>query len=136
LRLFGAKIGTGVYIKPGIRVKFPWYLEVGEYTWLGEDVWIDNLAAVRIGPHCCVSQGAYFCTGNHDWSATNMKLFRKPIVCGRGSWVGAKAILCPGVTVGMGAIATAGSVVTRDIPAMEVHCGNPAQFVRQRTLQS
>jgi acetyltransferase-like isoleucine patch superfamily enzyme len=65
-----------------------------------------------------------------------MKLFRKPIVCGRGSWVGAKAVLCPGVTVGMGAIATAGSVVTRDIPAMEVHCGNPAQFVRQRTLQS
>jgi putative colanic acid biosynthesis acetyltransferase WcaF len=57
LRLFGANIGRGAHIKPGLRVKFPWYLEVGEYSWLGEDLWIDNLAHVRIGAHTCVSQG-------------------------------------------------------------------------------
>jgi putative colanic acid biosynthesis acetyltransferase WcaF len=135
LRLFGAKIGKGVYIKPGLRVKFPWYFEVGDHTWLGEDLWIDNLAQVTIGPHCCISQGAYFCTGNHDWSAPDMKLFRRPIRCERGSWVGARSVVCPGVTLGSGAIAAAGSVVTRDIPAMEVHAGNPARFVRQRELR-
>ena len=135
LRLFGAKIGKGVYIKPGLRVKFPWYFEVGDHTWLGEDLWVDNLAQVTIGPHCCISQGAYLCTGNHDWSAPDMKLFRRPIRCERGSWVGARSLVWPGVTLGSGAIAAAGSVVTRDIPAMEVHAGNPARFVRQRELR-
>src|SRR5580658_1744433 len=135
LRLFGAKIGKGVYIKPGLRVKFPWYFEVGDHTWLGEDLWVDNLAQVTIGPHCCISQGAYLCTGNHDWSAPDMRLFRKPIRCERGSWVGARSLVCPGVTRGAGAIAAAGSVITRDVPAMEVHAGNPAGFVRRRELR-
>ena len=134
LRTFGAKIGTGVHIKPGLRVKFPWYLEVGDYSWLGEDLWIDNLATVKIEAHCCLSQGVYLCTGNHDWSARNMRLFRKPITCKRGSWIGARASVCPGVTIGAGAIATVGSVVTRNIPDMEVHAGNPAQFIKHRTL--
>jgi putative colanic acid biosynthesis acetyltransferase WcaF len=136
LRMFGAKIGRGVYIKPGLRVKFPWYLAVGEHSWLGEDLWIDNLAEVNIEAHCCLSQGAYLCTGNHDWSSFNMRLYRQPITCRRGSWVGAKAVLCPGVVVGAGAIVSAGSVVTKNISDMEVHAGNPAQFVRHRKLGS
>lgn len=134
LRLFGAKIGKGVYSKPGLRVKFPWYLEVGDYSWLGEDLWIDNLAQVTIGSHVCLSQGVYLCTGNHDWSLTNMKLFRKPIVCERGSWVGARAVVCPGVVIGEGAIVTVGSVAAKSVPAYEIHAGNPAAFVRRRVL--
>lgn len=90
LRLFGADIGTNVYLKPGIRVKFPWYLSIGDHCWIGEDVWIDNLARVSIAPHVCVSQGAYLCTGNHDWSQRNMRLFSKPIRLETGCWVGAR----------------------------------------------
>jgi putative colanic acid biosynthesis acetyltransferase WcaF len=135
LRVFGARIGKHVHIKPGLRVKFPWYLEVGDYTWLGEDLWIDNLAQVTIGAHCCLSQGAYLCTGNHDWSTPNMRLFRKPIRCEQGSWVGARTLVCAGVTLGAGAIAAAGSVITTDLPPMEVHAGNPARFVRPRELK-
>jgi putative colanic acid biosynthesis acetyltransferase WcaF len=136
LRLFGAKVGKGVYLKPGLRVKFPWYLEIGDYSWLGEDLWIDNLAQVKIEEHCCLSQGAYLCTGNHDWSSVNMRLFRRPITCRRGSWIGAKAILSPGVEIGAGAIVTTGSVVTKNIPDMEIHAGNPAQLVRYRQLRA
>lgn len=136
LRIFGAKVGKGVYIKPGLRVKFPWYLEIGDHSWLGEDLWIDNLARVQIGAHCCLSQGAYLCTGNHDWSSVNMRLFCRPIICRRGSWVGAKAILCPGVVIGAGAIVATGSVVTRNVADMEIHAGNPAQFVRTRQLRT
>jgi putative colanic acid biosynthesis acetyltransferase WcaF len=135
LRLFGARIGKGVHIKPGLRVKFPWYLQVGDHCWLGEDLWIDNLAEVVIESHSCVSQGVYLCTGNHDWTTPNMKLFRKPIRCGRGSWIGARSVVCPGVTVGAGAIVAAGSVVTRDIPPMEVHGGNPAGYLRLRKMK-
>jgi putative colanic acid biosynthesis acetyltransferase WcaF len=135
LRVFGARIGRGVYAKPGLRVKFPWYLTVGDYCWLGEDAWIDNLAPVTIGSHVCVSQAAYLCTGNHDWTAPNMKLFRRPIVLGDGSWVGARATVCPGVTIGEGAIAAVGSVVTRDIPPYQIRAGNPAVYVRDRQVR-
>jgi putative colanic acid biosynthesis acetyltransferase WcaF len=134
LRVFGANIGRGAHIKPGLRVKFPWYFEVGDHSWLGEDLWVDNLAPVTIGAHACVSQGVYLCTGNHDWSSPNMKLFRQQITCGRGSWIGAKSVICPGVTVGEGAVIAAGSVVSKDIPAFEIHAGNPAHFVRRRVL--
>ena len=136
LRLFGARIGRGVYAKPGLRVKFPWYLTVGDHCWLGEDAWIDNLAPVTIGSHVCVSQAAYLCTGNHDWTAPSMKLFRRSIVLGDGSWVGARATICPGVTLGIGAIAAAGSVIARDVPAYQIWAGNPATFMRERKLRS
>jgi putative colanic acid biosynthesis acetyltransferase WcaF len=135
LRLFGARIGRGVYAKPGLRVKFPWYLTVGDHCWLGEDAWIDNLAPVTIGSHVCISQGAYLCTGNHDWTAPNMKLFRRPIVLENGSWVGARSTICPGVTLHEGAIAAAGSVVTKDILPFQVCAGNPAVYVRSRKLR-
>src|SRR5215469_9190399 len=136
LRLFGASIGKGVYIKPGVRVKFPWYLTVGDFCWLGEDLWIDNLAPVSVGSHVCVSQAAYLCTGNHDWTTPNMKLFRRPIVLRDGSWVGARATICAGVTLGEGAIATAGSVVTKDVLPYQICAGNPAVYVRSREVRS
>jgi putative colanic acid biosynthesis acetyltransferase WcaF len=134
LRLFGAKIGRNVYFKPGIRVKFPWYLSIGDYCWIGEDVWIDNLAQVSIESHVCVSQAVYLCTGNHDWSARNMRLFRRPIRLRTGCWVGARSVVGPGVTVGEGAILSMGSVATRDLEAFGIYAGNPAAFVRERKM--
>jgi putative colanic acid biosynthesis acetyltransferase WcaF len=113
-------------------VKYPWLLGVGDHSWLGEDCWIDNLAAVRIGNNVCLSQGAYLCTGNHDWSDPVFGLIVKPINLGDGAWVGAGAIVCPGVSLGECAVVAAGSVVTRDVPALEIHAGNPARFVRRR----
>jgi len=132
LRLFGAGVGRGVVLKPGLRVKYPCLLSVGDHTWLGEDCWIDNLAQVTVGSNVCVSQGAYLCTGNHDWSDPAFGLIVKPIILRDGSWVGAGAIICPGVTLHECAVAAAGSVVTTDIPPYEIHAGNPAKFVRRR----
>jgi putative colanic acid biosynthesis acetyltransferase WcaF len=134
LRLFGAKVGSGVVIKPGVRVKYPWRLTVGNHCWLGEDCWIDNLADIRLGNNVCVSQGVYFCTGNHDWTDPAFGLIVKSIVMHDGSWAGAKAVLVPGVTVGECAIAAAGSVVMKDIPPFEIHAGNPAIFVKERRV--
>lgn len=136
LRLFGARIGRGVYIKPGVRVKFPWYLHVGDYTWLGERLWIDNLAQVTIGAHACVSQDVYLCTGNHDWSHPHMKLFREPIELKDGCWIAARSMVCPGVTVGECAVVVGGSVVSASIPDYEIHGGNPAAFLKHRRVKS
>jgi putative colanic acid biosynthesis acetyltransferase WcaF len=134
LRVFGAHIAPGVVLKPGIRVKYPWLLSIGANSWIGEDVWIDNLAQVTIGSNACVSQGAYICTGNHNWADPAFGLIVKPVALGDGSWVGARAMVCPGATLGECSIASAGSVVTRDIPPFEIHAGNPARLVRNRNI--
>ena len=135
LRCFGASVERNVVLRSGIRVKYPWYLSIGEHTWIGEDVWIDNLVEVRIGANACISQGAHLCTGNHDWSDPLFGLWVQPIVIENGSWVGTHALLCPGVKMGRCAVAAAGSVVTKPIPAFEIHAGNPARFVKRRVFR-
>ena len=135
LRLFGARIGQGVVIKPGVRIKYPWLLQVGDHTWIGEDAWIDNLAPVQLGSNVCISQGVYLCTGNHDWTDPSFGLMVHPIVIHDGAWLGAKAVVGPGVEVAEFAIASAGSVVTRNLEAATIYAGNPAAAVRMRVFR-
>jgi putative colanic acid biosynthesis acetyltransferase WcaF len=132
LKLFGAQVGEGVVIKPGVRVKYPWRLSIGDHVWIGEDVWIDNLENVSIAGHACVSQGVYFCTGNHNWKVPSFDYRLSSISVGEGAWVGAKALLCPGVQVGDEAILTAGSIATKDLMPAGIYTGNPAAFVKDR----
>lgn len=136
LRLFGARIGERVVIKPGVSVKYPWFLVVGDDCWIGEECWIDNLTTVTLGSNVCVSQGAYFCTGNHDWGDSAFGLMIAPIELMSGSWAGAKCVLLPGVVLGVGAVAAAGSVVTGRIPDWEIYSGNPAGFVKRRMIRT
>ena len=135
LRRFGARIGTGVVIRMGVNVKYPWHLQIGDETWVGEDCWIDNLTSVRIGSNCCISQGAYLCTGNHDWSDPNFGLVLAPIEMADGSWAGARSLLAPGATLGEGAVAAAASLITGHVPPFEIFAGNPAVFVKKRRLR-
>ena len=134
LRLFGARIGKRVTIKPGVRVKFPWRLSVAGDVWIGEDVWIDNLAEVRIAANVCISQGAYLCTGNHDWSSPSFDLIVRPITIGQSAWIAAKACVGPGVTVGESAVLVLGSTALSDLEAWSVYVGSPAERVKQRQL--
>ena len=119
-------------IKPGVRVKYPWLLRIGNHCWLGEDCWIDNLVDVSLGNDVCIPQGAYLCTGNHDWSDPAFGLIAKSIVIHDSAWVGAKAFVAPGVVLGEAAIAAAGSVIYKNIPDFQIHAGNPAAFIRYR----
>jgi putative colanic acid biosynthesis acetyltransferase WcaF len=135
LRAFGAGIGAGVVLKSGLRVKFPWRLTIGDHAWLGESVWIDNLAPVTIGSDCCISQGAYICTGTHDWSKRTFDLATRPIHIGAGSWIAAACIVGPGVRVGEGAVLGLGSVATRDLAPGAVYRGNPAVLVGERVME-
>ncbi len=135
LRLFGARIGERVVIRPGVSVKYPWHLSVGDDTWIGERVWIDCLTSVRIGSNVCISQGAYLCTGNHNWSDPGFGLMIAPIQLNDGSWAGAMSILTPGAVLGTGAVAAAGSVISGTVPDFEIYVGNPAVFLKKRVLR-
>ena len=136
LRWFGGRVGTGVVIKPGTRVKYPWLLEIGNDTWIGEDAWLDNLALVRVGSNVCISQGVYVCTGNHDWSDPAFGLLIRPVTIRDGAWIGARAILCPGVEVGECAVASAGSVVMGDLRGYGIYAGNPAVEIKSRVFRT
>jgi putative colanic acid biosynthesis acetyltransferase WcaF len=120
LRLFGARIGSGVIIKPGVKIKFPWRLDVGDHSWIGEDVWIDNLDWVRIGSNSCVSQGTYLCTGNHDWSKDAFDLKTGAIHIGREVWITARCVLGPGVSIGDRSIVSLGTTVRQSVPANSI----------------
>jgi putative colanic acid biosynthesis acetyltransferase WcaF len=134
LRLFGATIGVGVVIKPGVRVKYPWKLTIGQHCWIGEDAWIDNIAPVTVGDNVCISQGAYLCTGNHNWKDRAFGLIALPISIDDGAWVAARSAVAPGVVIGQSAIVGFGAVVFSDVPPYEIHTGNPATFVRYREI--
>ena len=91
LKIFGADVGIDVIIKPNVNIKYPWKLKVGDYVWIGEGVWIDNLDFVSIGSHSCISQGALLFCGNHDYSKSSFDLMVNPIVLEEGVWIGAKS---------------------------------------------
>ena len=110
LRAFGAEIARGVVLKPGVRVKFPWRLSIGENSWIGERVWIDNLAEVRIGHDACVSQGAYLGTGNHDWTSPAFDLVTGEITIEDHCWIGAHARVAPGTHMEQGAVLGIGAL--------------------------
>lgn len=132
LRLFGARIGKGVWIKPGVNIKYPWKLTIGNHCWIGENVWIDNLDQVTIGNNVCLSQGAMLLCGNHNYKVPTFDLIVKPITLEDGVWIGAQAVVCPGVTCKCHSILTVGSMATKDLEERGIYQGNPAKRVRER----
>lgn len=136
LRIFGAKVGLGVVIKPRVNIKHPWRLSIGDHVWIGEGVWIDNLVKVEIGANVCVSQGALLLTGSHDYSDVAFRLILGEIYLEDGVWIAANVVVCPGVRCGQNAVITVGSVLRKNAEAGGVYAGNPAAKVRQRAIRN
>ncbi len=134
LRIFGAKVGKGVIIKPSVNIKYPWHLEIGDHVWLGEDVWIDNLAHVKIGNHVCISQGAMLLTGNHDYKKSTFDLKIDKIILEDGVWIGAQALVAPGITCKSHSVLSVKSVAVTDLEPYSIYHGNPAEKVRERVI--
>ena len=135
LRLFGSRIGKEVRIKPGIHIKYPWKLEIGEYSWLA-DCYIDNLDQINIGKNCCISQQAVLITGNHNYSRTSFDLMTGPILLEDGAWIGAAAKVCPGVILHSHAVLTMGSVANKNLLPYSIYQGNPAVKVKDRVMKA
>ena len=94
----------------------PWRLKIGDFCWIGEKTWINNLGLVSIAENVCISQGVYLCTGNHNYKKTSFDLMVKPIIIDSDVWIGAKSIIGPGYKIGKGSIITLGSVISQNIP--------------------
>jgi len=135
LRSFGATVGKGVTIKPGVNIKYAWHLQIGDDTWIGENVWIDCLLPVSIGSHVCLSQGAVLLTGNHNYKKSTFDLIVQSFTLEDGAWIGACAIVNPGITVHTHAVLTTGSVATKNLEPYSIYQGNPAVKIRERVVE-
>lgn len=135
LKLFGARIGNNVNIKPRVNIKYPWNLNIGNNCWIGEKVWIDNLAMITLENNVCISQGAMMICGNHNFSKSAFDLMVGEILLEEGSWIGAGAIIGPGVRVGSHAILSLGSVATKNLDPWKIYQGNPAIAVKERIIK-
>ena len=134
LRLFGAKVGKNVVIKPNVNIKFPWFLSVGNDVWIGENVWIDNLTYVTIKNDVILSQGCYLLTGSHNYKKETFDLKIDAIVLENGVWIGAKAIVSPGVKCQTHSMLTLGSVAVIELAAYGIYQGNPAIKKKERII--
>lgn len=127
LRLFGARIGTGVLIRPTARFTYPWKVEIGDYSWIGDDVIFYSLDRICIGQHCAISQNSYLCTGNHNRQDPAFGLQTSPIFIGNGAWIAADCFIGPGVKIGANAFIAARSSVFSNMPAGQVCMGTPCR---------
>ncbi|MCB8878169.1 WcaF family extracellular polysaccharide biosynthesis acetyltransferase [Acidisoma silvae] len=128
LRLFGAKIGNNVRIRPSVHITFPWKVEVGDGSWIGDGVTLYSLGKIYIGRNAVVSQGSYLCGGSHDYKASDFAIHARPIVVADEAWIAAQSFLAPGVTIGRGAVVGARSLVLKDVPPGMVAMGHPAKL--------
>lgn len=133
LRLFGARLGSNVLIRPGVRITFPWKLSVGNHSWIGENATIYNIAPVAIGEHSVISQEAYLCTATHDHHDPSFPLVATPISIENECWVASRAFIGPGVTVGQGAVVGAHAVVLSNVEPGIIVAGVPARKVGTRS---
>ena len=132
LRLFGAKVGRNVHVYRSAYIYIPWKLCIGDDSSIGEWVLIYNLGLVTIGERVTISHRAHLCAGTHDYKNPALPLLRMPINIGSEAWICSDTFIGPGVSVGEGSIAGAGSVVKSNINSREIHSGNPAIFIKNR----
>lgn len=135
VRFFGAKTGPDSCYYRSVRIYAPWNLKIVNHVMIGSGVNIYNKGEVSIGENVIISEGVFLCTASHDVESPIMRLVVRPINIGSNVWIGAKATILPGVTIGEGAVVGACAVVAKDVPPWAVVVGNPAKVVKFRKLR-
>ncbi len=134
LRLFGAKIGKGVKIRPTSNVTYPWNLSMGDHSWIGDDCTIYNLGRISIGNNVALAHKVYLCTGMHDYNDIFFAIYAKEIVICDEVWLPNDVFVGPGVTIGRGTVVGARSTVLCDLPEAMICYGNPAKPIKPRVM--
>lgn len=133
LKIFGAKIGDNVIMRP-CYIAYPWNVSIGNNVWIGFDVQIFSYVPIVIGDNVCVSQQAFLSSGGHDMRAPGFDLLTGPIAISDGVWIGARAVINPGITINEAAVVLPCSVVTKSLDAYSVYGGVPAKFIKAREV--
>lgn len=134
LRCFGAKLSGTPFVHPRARIQIPWHLTLAHRACLGDGAVAYTLAEISLGEGATVAQEAYVCTGTHDFHSPALPLQTAPIRIGAHAFIGVRALILPGVTIGEYAVVGAGSIVTKDVAAQAIVAGNPARPLGTRPI--
>ena len=135
LRLFGAKIGKDVIIRPTVRITYPWKVSIGDYSWIGDDVVLYSLGEIEIGNNVVVSQKSYICAASHDYLKSNFPIFAQKVTIKDECWLATDVFVAPGITIHRGTVVGSRSSVYKDLPENKVCMGNPAKIIRERKIE-
>lgn len=135
LRMFGAKIGKHVAIRPSVNIEVPWMIEIEDDATIGDHAILYSLGMIKIGKRAIISQYAHLCAGTHDYTDHTFRLLRTPVTIGDDVWIGADAFIGPGVHVGSLSVVGARSSTYKDLPERQVFVGNPAKPIKERELR-
>lgn len=127
LKNFGASIYGKPFVHQRARIQIPWNLTLHDHATLGDRTNVYSLDKIEIYEHATVAQQSYLCTGTHAFELPGKNLTTAPIVIEANSFVGARAFILPGVTIGTNAIVGACSVVTKSVLPNTTVKGNPAR---------
>ena len=132
LKIFGANLSGMPFIHSTARTQIPWNLTMKHRACLGERANAYSLGKIKILEGATIAQEAYVCTGTHDFNNPSLQLITKPITVGKNSFIGTRAMILPGVSIGDQAIVGAMSVVSKDVPDHQIVVGNPAKKIGER----
>ena len=134
-----ADASDSFYIHPGVTIKAFWNLSIGEKGSINNGAWINAMGGVKIGNHVLIGPYVIIHSGNHKFDRLDIPIQEQGwnklgVIIGDDVWIGANAIVLPGVTVGKGSVIGSGAVVTRDIPPYSVAVGIPAEVIKSRKV--
>lgn len=108
-------------------------LVIGNHTVVNDRCRLDNRAGIEIGSNVSISSEVIIFTATHDYNSPSFAAIWRPVIINDYAWIGARAIIMPGVTIGEGAVIGAGSVVTRSVPSYAIASGSPATVKGERS---
>lgn len=131
-RLAGIKIGRGTSIHMGVRFYNPGNIKIGEDTIIGEGVVLDGRDKLVIGNHVDIATEVMIYNSEHDVQSVHFDPIKAPVIINDYAFIGARAIILPGTTIGRGAVVGAGAVVTKDVLELTIVGGIPAKIIKER----
>jgi len=132
LRLFGAKIGKNVIIRPSVTITYPWKVTIGNYSWIGDDVTLYSLGEIEIGNHVVISQKSYICAASHDHKKFNFPIYADKVTINDKCWLATDVYVAPGIIIGKGTVVGARSSVFKNLPEGKICVGSPAKIIKNR----
>jgi len=132
LRLFGARVGKGVMVRPSVRVTYPWKVRIGDRCRIGDNAELYSLGDIDIGTDVVISQRSYLCAATHNYKKISFDIIESPISIEDQVWIAADVFVGPGVKIGRGALIGARSSVFTEMPGGMICLGSPAKAIKPR----
>jgi len=135
-RLAGVEIGKGSAIHMWANWFYPKNVIIGEDTIIGDHVFLDGRSPLKIGSHVDIASSVLIYNSQHDLESESFACQYGPVTIADYVFIGPRAIILPGVTIGKGAVVAAGAVVNQDVPELTVVGGVPAKEIKKRNLKN